>query len=1363
MNQDKSAPPDKIRGIKDEPDKLQLELQWNSLYIHAAIKLQDQDSSETLIKTHLLIDSGATRNFVNTDTIINLGIRVETLEKAIQVTLIDGKVSSEGNIRNFVRVKLLFENGIEQEETFFLTKIDAIHPWILGYEWLKRRNPLIDWSKPSLQFNQGKERCRAISLKYKRDIDDDKELTKALEQIGEDDEALKGEKSGETTPTNSTQTSETSENATSVHIIRTQTSEYSTDHHKTDDEDSEVDTKEIYKQRKFGLHPLMQNSAKDIRIPKIRKRRHRDYIRNLSANNFATLVKQENLDVVLLHVRPSSAQTSENARAITEAPRTQSTTTKPKPKSNSGGYEAQGAEDESELTEEQVLERKVPKEYHDYADVFSEGEAKVLPPHRSYDHKIDTVDNEDPPFGKIYNMSTNELEALKSYIDEMLAKGFIRSSNSPAGAPVLFVKKKNGTLRLCVDYRALNKITIKNRYPLPLAGDLMDRLSSAKVYTKIDLRVGYNNVRIAEGHEWKTAFRTRYGSYEYLVMPFGLTNAPATFQSFMNDIFHSLLDVCVIVYLDDILIYSDNLEDHRIHVRKVLDILRKHNLHARPEKSSFHEDSIEYLGVIISPKGVAMDKGKVDVILAWPAPRNVKELQSFLGFANFYRRFIDNYSGIVKPLTSLLKKEVVFEWSEACENSFQVLKTAFTQAPVLRHYDSEDPIVLECDASDYAIAGIISQYDREGELRPIAFYGRTMIPAELNYDIYDKELLAIVESFRLWRQYLEGAKYTIQVFTDHNNLQYFTTTKQLSRRQARWSERLANFDFIITYRPGRLGAKPDAITRRPDVYPKKEFQNDVNSINKRILIPPEQLRAVVQVNDSKLLKRVHKAIKRLGLDAEGQRYAELLEKGNKEFSKYKDLIIRNGRVYVPNLGSLRMQFLQSRHDHKLVGHPGIRKTKEILMRDVYWKGITRDVEDFVKACQTCRRAKSVRQSPYGYLKTLPIPERKWTHISMDHIDQLPNSNGYNAVLVVVDRLTKEGIFIPAKTTDTQDDLVKQYIQHVFSKHGAPLDIVSDKGSKFAAEFWGQVCKALGIHTSLSTAYHPESDGQTERVNQVLEQYLRCFVNYLQYDWYDLLPLAEFTYNNTPHDSTGVTPFFANKGYHPVLNWEFSKIPNAKVLEVAQDWDSLNKYLREHLKVAMERATYFANQNRRPTPNWNVGDKVYLNTKNIKTKRPTKKFDWKNYGPFTIIEKVKSHAYKLELPDTMDIHNVFHVNLLSKEHPDRYPDRTPPPPAPFIVDGEEEFPVEAILDIRKTRRSAVKHPKYEYLVKYEGIDEAEWTPPERLAQCAQLIYQWHKQVENLKKPKPKNLKELFVKGLQEEEIYDLPSDLDDPYE
>jgi hypothetical protein len=381
-----------------------------------------------------------------------------------------------------------------------------------------------------------------------------------------------------------------------------------------------------------------------------------------------------------------------------------------------------------------------------------------------------------------------------------------------------------------------------------------------------------------------------------------------------------------------------------------------------------------------------------------------------------------------------------------------------------------------------------------------------------------------------------------------------------------------NFDFIITYRPGRLGVKPDAITRRSDVYPKKEFQQEVNAINNRVLIPPEQLRALVQVNNTKLLRKVNKFIACWRMDAKGQKYLDMLETGNKEFTRSKNLLLRNGQVYVPNFSNLQLQFLQSRHDHQLVRHLGIHKTKEILMQDVYWKEITHDIEDFVKSCQTCRRAKSIQQAPYGYLKMLPISERKWTHISMDHIDQLLISNGYNAILVIVDQLTKEVIFIPAKTTDTQDDLVKQYVQNVFSKHRAPLDIVSDKGSKFAAEFWGQVCKALGIHTSLSSAYHLESDGQTKRVNQILEQYLRCYVNYLQYDWCDLLPLAEFTYNNTPHNSTGVTPFFANKGYHPVLNWEFSKIPSAKVLEVAQDWDSLNKYLKEHLKVAMESAT-----------------------------------------------------------------------------------------------------------------------------------------------------------------------------------------------
>jgi hypothetical protein len=315
-------------------------------------------------------------------------------------------------------------------------------------------------------------------------------------------------------------------------------------------------------------------------------------------------------------------------------------------------------------------------------------------------------------------------------------------------------------------------------------------------------------------------------------------------------------------------------------------------------------------------------------------------------------------------------------WTDKCENAFQILKKAFTGALVLRHYDPENMIVLESDASDYAIAGILSQYDKEGVLRPVAFYGRTMIAAELNYDIYNKELLAIVECFRLWRHYLEGSKYTIQVFTDHNNLQYFTTTKQLSHRQARWSEHLASFDFVINYCPGRLGAKPDTITRCPDIYPKKTFQDTTNAINKKILIPPKQLRAVVAVNERKSLRTIINVTKRAGLGSEGERYKTSMSEGDADFTQSGLLLLHNGQIYVPNIENLWYKMIQSYHDHKLRGHPGVRKTRELIMCNVFWKGITKDIEDYVKACPVCRRAKSGRMKPYGYLKQLAILDQK---------------------------------------------------------------------------------------------------------------------------------------------------------------------------------------------------------------------------------------------------------------------------------------------------------------------------------------------------------------------------------------------------
>jgi hypothetical protein len=393
----------------------------------------------------------------------------------------------------------------------------------------------------------------------------------------------------------------------------------------------------------------------------------------------------------------------------------------------------------------------IPEEYREFADVFSKMKADKLAPHRPYDLQINLEENAQPPVGCIYSLSKVELEALREFVDENLSIGFIRPSSSPHGAPVLFVKKKDGSLRLCVDFRGLNRITKKDRYPLPLISDLLDSPRKARIYTKIDLRHAYHLVRVAPGDEWKTAFRTRYGSFEWLVMPFGLTNAPAAFQRFMNDIFKDLLDVCVTVYLDDILIYSDNLSDHRKQVREVLKRLRRHGLYARADKCEFETESVEYLGYILSPEGLKMSDDKVKIIQDWPEPKKVKDIQSFLGFANFYRRFIYNYSDIVVPLTRLTRKDSRWDFGDLCRESFQSLKDTFTTAPILTHWVPDAQIIVETDASDYTLAAILSIITEDGEVHPMAFHSRTFTAAELNYDTHDKELLAIYEAFRIWR------------------------------------------------------------------------------------------------------------------------------------------------------------------------------------------------------------------------------------------------------------------------------------------------------------------------------------------------------------------------------------------------------------------------------------------------------------------------------------------------------------------------------------------------------------------------------------------------------------------------------------
>jgi len=352
-------------------------------------------------------------------------------------------------------------------------------------------------------------------------------------------------------------------------------------------------------------------------------------------------------------------------------------------------------------------------------------------------------------------------------------------------------------------------------------------------------------VRIAKGDEWKTAFRTRYGAFEWSVMPFGLTNAPAAFQRFMNDVFSDLLDGCVVVYLDDILIYSDDITQHRSHIKEVLKRLRKAGLYVKAEKCEFHSDSVKYLGYVLSPAGLTMSNAKVKTIQEWPEPKKVKDIQSFLGFANFYRRFIFNYSDIVIPLTRLTRKDTPWNFDENCKKAFNTLKQAFTTAPILTHWVPDTQLVVETDASDYALAAILSIMTEDSEIHPVAFHSRTFSAPELNYNVHDKELLAIFEAFKIWRHYLEGSASPIDIVMDHKNLEYFSTTKVLTRRQARWSEYLSQFNLVIRFRPGHLGTKPDALTRRWDIYPKRGNNGyaSVNPHNFRPVFTHEQIAA----------------------------------------------------------------------------------------------------------------------------------------------------------------------------------------------------------------------------------------------------------------------------------------------------------------------------------------------------------------------------------------------------------------------------------------------------------------------------------------------------------------------------------------
>ena len=802
----------------------------------------------------------------------------------------------------------------------------------------------------------------------------------------------------------------------------------------------------------------------------------------------------------------------------------------------------------------------------------------------------------EPPSLPLRNQSQDELRVIKKYLEDNLSKSWIRASRSPAAAPVLLVKKLGGGIRFCVDYRGLNDITVKNRYPLPLIRETLDRLSQAKYYTKLDIIAAFNRMRIKDGEEWKTAFRTRYGLFEYLVMPFGLHGAPATFQHFINDVLREHLDIFVSAYIDDLLIYSKTLREHKRHVRQVLGKLREAGLQVDIEKCEFHVEEVLYLGMIVGKHGIRMDPAKVAAIREWSRPQTIKDVQSLLGFANFYRRFIKGFSEVARPLSAFTGK-IPWNWTPECQDAFDHLKTLMCTAPVLALYDPDKECVIETDASDHVSAGVFSQPDDEGLLRPVAFFSKKHSPAECNYEIYDKELLAVVLAFQEWRAELEGSPHQIKVLSDHKNLEYFMTTKQLNRRQARWAEYLSRFDFKIHYRPGRLGTKPDALTRRPGDLP--EEGDPRIAFQHQVLLKPHQLavltraQAAAQAATDNALPQSTEEVEQTSVaepmtspdqpqtpqppqplanlnaptlpvddNEEEPPLAEAIDQAyvNDEFAQEVFEALRNrvcfskkitlslcqeqdgklyyqGRLYVPEGERLRTRVCEAHHILPAAGHGGRAKTLNLIRRTYFWPQMRQLINRYVRNCHTCARAKSRRHAKYGVLKPLPVPNKRWSDLSVDFVVGLPVSEGYNAIMVCIDRLTKMRHFVPTTSEVTAEDTADLFLNYVYKLHGFPDTVVSDRGSQFISLFWKTLCKRLGTNRLLSTAFHPETDGQTENANGSMECFLRAYTTYLQDDWVKWLPLAEFAANNAESEALSCSPFFANYGYNPRLGFE----------------------------------------------------------------------------------------------------------------------------------------------------------------------------------------------------------------------------------
>lgn len=773
----------------------------------------------------------------------------------------------------------------------------------------------------------------------------------------------------------------------------------------------------------------------------------------------------------------------------------------------------------------------------------------------------------------------------------------------------------------------------------------------------------------------------------------GLSNAVASWQRYMNWVLREYIGVFCEVYLDDILIYSNSIEEHVQHTRLILEMLRKHGLIASKSKSKLFADRIEFLGHYISSNGIEPDSNKLDKITNFPTPRSVGDIKSFLGLINYLAMFdfIPGLADQSSTLTNLTREGVIFKWEQPHQEAFETIKRLSRVVHFLQrlNYESGEPVWLVADTSNRGVGGYVAQGNDWKTARPIGFYSRQYWPAEINYPTHEQEMLAIVECMKHWYPQLMGIRF--EVLTDHVPLQHWKTQRTLSKRQLRWMEFLSEFDFDIKHIPGVTNTAADALSRYPFAQ--------VNEV------------LTVEI-DLKVIRKIKEAYK------DDSFFSPVLQNLS-HYSKFYELMpegllyTKAGRLCVPNCKTTRETLLQEHHDRE--NHFGKPKTRAKLARLYFWPTMTADVDKYIRSCSQCLRNKSSTQSPSGLLHPLPIPLDRFDDISMDFVGPLPKSCGYDMLLVITDRLTGYMKAEPTVQTVTAKGVAELFHRTWYRQFRLPKTIVSDRDKLFLSHFWRELHRILGIKIQLSTSYHPETDGATERANKTVIESIRQYVNQRQTDWASHLTHVESVFNNSINASTSLAPNELLYGTTVHL------FPNIKT-PVKSLMPSVDEYLNQILEriddavaiakdnrlVAKTNQIKYTNRGRREEPVYSVGDLVMLDSKNIR-KRLKKdgksaKFYPRCLGPFRIIKaEPETSNYKLELPSEYQIHPNFHAKLLEpfiENDAKQFPLREPPRPPPLIPE-DRQYEVERLLDHKYTRGRGTM-----YLVRWAGYGQEE---------------------------------------------------------